>query len=153
MEDVLIRKACMNDLPMLYKFEQGVIASERPFDPTLKPGQIHYYDIEKLIQATDVELLVAEINNEVIGSGYARIENVKPYLQHAQHAYLGFMYVKPQWRGKAINKKIMDALSNWALSKNITELRLDVYQPNEAAIKAYEKAGFIKHMVEMRKEL
>lgn len=153
MEDLLIRKACTNDLPTLYEFEQGVIASERPFDPTLKPGLIHYYDIVNMIKATDVELLVAEINNEVIGSGYARIENVKPYLQHAQHAYLGFMYVKPQWRGKAINKKIMDALSNWALSKNITELRLDVYQPNEAAIKAYEKAGFIKHMVEMRKEL
>lgn len=153
MQDVLIRKACMNDLPALYAFEQGVISSERPFDSTLKSGQIHYYDIEKMIQATEVELLIAEIDNEVIGSGYARIENVKPYLQHVQHAYLGFMYVKPEWRGKAINKKIIDALSIWALSKQINELRLDVYHSNEAAIRAYEKAGFTKHMIEMRKGL
>jgi ribosomal protein S18 acetylase RimI-like enzyme len=30
-------------------------------------------------------------------------------------------------------------------------MRLDVYENNIAAIKAYEKAGFTKHMVEMRR--
>lgn len=143
----------MADLPTLFEFEQGVIAAERPFDPTLKSGQIHYYDIEKMITAPDVELLVAEINNKVVGSGYARIENAKPFLQHNRHAYLGFMYIMPQWRGKGINKKILNALTNWVQQHNITELRLDVYQPNIAAIKAYEKAGFTKHMIEMRKGL
>lgn len=143
----------MADLPTLFEFEQGVITAERPFDPTLKSGQIHYYDIEKMITAPDVELLVAEINNKVVGSGYARIENAKPFLQHNRHAYLGFMYIMPQWRGKGINKKILNALTNWVQQHNITELRLDVYQPNIAAIKAYEKAGFTKHMIEMRKGL
>lgn len=143
----------MADLPTLFEFEQGVIAAERPFDPTLKSGQIHYYDIEKMIAAPDVELLVAEINNEVVGSGYARIENAKPFLQHNRHAYLGFMYIMPQWRGNGINKKILDKLTEWVQQHNITELRLDVYQPNIAAIKAYEKAGFTKHMIEMRKGL
>lgn len=153
MEDILIRQARLEDLPVLYQFEQAVIAAERPFDATLKSGQIHYYDIEKMIMDTDVELLVAAINKEVVGSGYARIENAKPFLQYGRHAYLGFMYVKPQWRGKDINKKIIDALTNWVQQHNITELRLDVYQPNIAAIKAYEKAGFTKHMIEMRKGL
>lgn len=153
MEDILIRQARLEDLPVLYQFEQAVIAAERPFDATLKSGQIHYYDIEKMIMDTDIELLVAAINKEVVGSGYARIENAKPFLQYGRHAYLGFMYVKPQWRGKDINKKIIDALTNWVQQHNITELRLDVYQPNIAAIKAYEKAGFTKHMIEMRKGL
>ncbi|MCB0709147.1 MAG: GNAT family N-acetyltransferase [Chitinophagaceae bacterium] len=153
MDGILIRKACLADLPTLFEFEQGVITAERPFDPTLKSGQIHYYDIEKMIAAPDVELLVAEINNEVVGSGYARIENAKPFLQHNRHAYLGFMYIMPQWRGKGINKKILDKLTEWVQQHNITELRLDVYQPNIAAIKAYEKAGFTKHMIEMRKGL
>ncbi|MGB4845947.1 MAG: GNAT family N-acetyltransferase [Ferruginibacter sp.] len=151
MDEFTIRKARLQDLDKLLVFEQGVIAYERPFDATLQQGQIHYYDIEKMIIATDVELLVAEIKGEIVGSGYARIENAKPYLKHPQHAYLGFMYVVPEQRGKGINKKIIDALEKWAASKNITEMRLDVYQPNEAAIKAYEKVGFAKHMVEMRK--
>jgi ribosomal protein S18 acetylase RimI-like enzyme len=153
MEQILIRKAQLQDMETLLAFEQGVIAAERPFDVTLKAGHINYYDIPKMITAENVELVVAVQNEKIIGSGYARIENAKPYLQHMQHAYLGFMYVDINHRGKGINKKIIDALAQWVLSKNITELRLDVYQNNNAAIKAYEKAGFTKHMVEMRMKL
>lgn len=153
MQNLVIRKATLDDLDALLVFEQGVISTERPFDSTLKTGRTHYYDIEEMIAASHIELLVAELGNELIGSGYARIENAKPYLQHQQHAYLGFMYVKPEYRGKGINKMIIDALAKWSASQNITELRLDVYQPNEAAIKAYERAGFVKHMVHMRKAI
>lgn len=151
MQTIIIRKAVLSDLETLFTFEQGVINAERPFDSTLKTGYINYYDIEKMITAPDVELLVAELDGELTGSGYARVEEAKPYLQHRQHAYLGFMYVKPEHRGKGVNKMIIDELTKWAISQNITELRLDVYQPNEAAIRAYEKCGFVKHMVEMRK--
>ena len=150
MEHIIIRKAALKDLDTLLVFEQGVINAERPFDPTLKSGHTHYYDIEKMISAPNVELLVAELNNELIGCGYARIEAAKPYLQHTQHAYLGFMYVVAQQRGKGVNKMVIDALATWSASKDIMELRLDVYKHNEAAIKAYERCGFTKHMVAMR---
>jgi ribosomal protein S18 acetylase RimI-like enzyme len=153
MQMIIIRKATLQDLETLLEFEQEVIAAERPFDSTLKPGHIHYYDIEKMITAGYIELLVAELDKELIGCGYARIEDAKPYLQHLQHGYLGFMYVKPGHRGKGINKMIMDALTNWSASENITELRLDVYHQNESAVKAYEKSGFEKHMLEMRKSI
>jgi len=43
-----------------------------------------------MIRASHIELLVAESEGEVIGSGYARIESAKPYLKHGRHAYLGF---------------------------------------------------------------
>ncbi len=150
MNQIIIRKADLHDLDTLHIFEQGVITAERPFDSTLKTGHINYYDIEKMITAADVELVVAEFNAELIGCGYARIENEKPYLKHRQHAYLGFMFVDPEYRGLGINKKIIDALTKWSKAKNVTELRLDVYQNNEAAINAYIKAGFSKHMIHMR---
>ncbi len=153
MNEVIIRKATINDLDTLLVFEQGVISAERPFDPTLKTVHTNYYEIEKMIPATNIELVVAELGGELIGSGYARIENAKPYLQHQQHAYLGFMYVVPAHRGKGINKMIMETLEAWAKAQNITELRLDVYQQNDAAIKAYERVGFAKHMIAMRKGL
>ncbi len=150
MEEINIRTANLNDLHTLLRFEQGVINAERPFDSTLKNTNIQYYDIVEMITASHIELIVAEIEAEVIGSGYARIEDSKTYLQHQKHAYLGFMYVEPKHRGKGINKKIIEALKQWALSQNITELRLDVYNNNLGAIKAYEKAGFTKHMIQMR---
>ena len=150
MNPIIIRPAAAEDLPQLYLFEQGIIATERPFDPTLNDDPIHYYDLAAMIDAHEVALVVAESDGVLIGSGYARIEPAKPYLRHRLHAYLGFMYVEPAHRGKGINQMIIDALKHWALSRNITELRLDVYYPNTNAIRAYEKAGFTQHLINMR---
>jgi GNAT superfamily N-acetyltransferase len=151
--NITIRPAIVADIPMLLQFEQGVISAERPFDPTLKNGEIHYYDIAYMISAPHIELLVAELDGELVGSGYARIEDAKQYLQHPQHAYLGFMYTHPAHRGKGVNQKIIEALKDWAALQGITEMRLDVYYDNESAIKAYEKVGFAKHMIEMRRSV
>src|SRR5262245_22486335 len=110
MENIITRKAVMADMEKLLQFEQGVISAERPFDGTLKPDPLHYYDIKQMIDAPHIELLVAELNGEIIGAGYARIEAAKHYLSHPVHAYLGFMYTDPGHRGKSVNKMIMDAL-------------------------------------------
>ena len=143
----------MADLDILLTFEQGVIEAERPFDATIRNGDTHYYDIVHMIEAPNVELLVAETEGELIGSGYARIESSKVYLKHARHSYMGFMYVKPGHRGKGVNKMIIDALKQWSVTQNVTELRLQVYYDNAPAIKAYQKVGFTKLMVKMRMEL
>ena len=150
MDSIIIRKAVSSDLDTLFRFEQGVIATERPFDPTIKEGNIHYYDLKGMMTSPDVELLVAELDGKLVGSGYARIEAARLYLKHPIHAYLGFMYVDPAYRGKGVNKKIISALAAWARSRNINELRLDVYCDNIQAIKAYEKVGFTQHMINMR---
>jgi ribosomal protein S18 acetylase RimI-like enzyme len=150
---ILTRKATLNDIDILLVFEQGVIKAERPFDATLKPDPLHYYNIEEMITAPHIELVVAELENKIIGSGYARLENSKHYLRHSKHAYLGFMYVDPNYRGKGVNQKIIEALKNWTISQNVMEMRLDVYFNNDMAIKAYEKAGFTKHMIEMRMDI
>jgi hypothetical protein len=95
MQNIIIRKATLNDMDTLLIFEQGVIAAERPFDPTIDVDPINYYDLNTLLTALHCHLVVAELDGEPIGSGYARIETGKPFLTHKQHAYLGFMYVLP----------------------------------------------------------
>jgi len=149
MQDITIRKASLNDMDTLLRFEQGVIEAERPMDSTLDKD-IHYYDLNGLITAPHIELLVAEKAGNLVGSGYARIESAKPYLKHDQHAYMGFMYVTPECRGIGINQLIIEGLKKWSATQGMTELRLDVYQTNPSAIRAYEKAGFEKHMIQMR---
>jgi GNAT superfamily N-acetyltransferase len=145
-----VRQARIEDLDILYRFEQGIITAERPFNETLKPGHINYYDLREMLHLPYVHVVVALDGDKIIGSGYARIETAKDYLQHAQHSYLGFMYVDPAYRGKGINNLIIDALKAWSLSRGIYELRLHVYNDNAPAIRAYKKAGFEKHLLEMR---
>lgn len=150
MQTLITRPATVADIDTLRLFEQGVIEAERPYDPTLKNGTIYYYDLELLINSPASVLMVVELNGELLASGYARVETAKPYLQHPQHAYLGFMYTHPTHRGKGLNKLVLDALKQWARERGITELRLEVYHNNRSAIRAYEKAGFSQLMIEMR---
>jgi GNAT superfamily N-acetyltransferase len=153
MNEITIREASERDLPTLYRFEQGVIDAERPYIPRLKKGAVHYYNLVHMLAAPHIHLLVAEKNGEVIGSGYARIEEAEHYLDHPKRAYLGFMYVEPEHRGQGINNKVVDALLQWALSQGITESMLDVYYHNHQAIKAYEKSGFSKYLITMRRTI
>jgi len=150
MIEIKIRKASIVDLGQLLAFEQDLIKTERPFDPTVKPDPVNYYDLKAMLTDPHIEMVVAEADNKIIASGYARIDNSKHYSIYSHHAYLGFMYVLPEHRGKGINKKIMDVLKDWAAAQNINEFRLDVYYENVSAIKAYEKVGFSKYFLEMR---
>jgi len=153
MDVIKYRSAQLEDLPTLLKFEQGIILFERPYDVTLKPDPISYYDLKELILSNKVEVHVAEHNNKVIGSGYAKIIDSKPYNTHKQYVYLGFMFVEPEYRGQGVIQKITEALKTWAKANHIFEARLEVYDDNAAAIRAYEKSGFIKNLVEMRMTL
>lgn len=153
MQNLKIRKAISSDLPLLRLFEQGVIEAERPFDKTLKQDPIQYYDLDLMLIAKHIHLVVAEVDGQAVASGYARIEDAKPYNAHAKHAYLGFMYTVTEHRGRGINQEIIKELKRWAKEQGIAELRLDVYYSNASAIRAYEKAGFSKHMVAMRADV
>jgi len=149
-ETIIIRTATVGDLETLLQFEQGVVSVERSFDPTLKPDPNYYYDIRQMIDDPAIELVVAECEGQLIGCGYSRIERSKDYLRHEKHAYLGFMYVDPAWRGRNVNQKIIEKLKQWSISKGLSEMRLEVYYDNVVAVKAYEKAGFNKLLIEMR---
>ena len=150
MGEIKIRKASLVDLGQLLVFEQDLIKMERPFDPNIKPDPVNYYDLKAMLTSPLAEVVVAEADNKIIASGYARIDRSRPFLKHSTHAYLGFMYVLPEYRGQGINKRIIDSLKKWAVIQNITEFSLEVYYDNLSAIKAYEKIGFSKYILEMR---
>lgn len=151
--EIKIRQAQENEIDVLLEFEQGIVAAERPYDATLKEGKFHYYDLLELIKSAEAEVLVAAISDQIVGSGYAKIVDAKPYQKYAKYVHLGFMYVRPEYRGQGINKLILEALTSWAKEQNISEVRLQVYDQNESAKKAYSKAGFKPNLLEMRIEI
>jgi RimJ/RimL family protein N-acetyltransferase len=147
------RAATAQDIDALRQFEQDIVSAERVFNPTLKPGRIQYYDIERMLLADNVRFVIAERGGALVGCGFARIDDAKAYLSHSKQAYLGLMYVEPKYRGQSINGGIVERLKAWCRSKGVTELRLEVYSDNLVAVGAYEKAGFSKHIIEMRLRL
>lgn len=150
MSNLIIRAALQSDLPILKEFEQGIIATERPFNDSLKSEYICYYDIGALIDGESSHVMVAEEDGEIVGSGYARIRESKAHLTHDLHAYLGFMYVESTHRGQGINQLIVQALINWGKTQGMQEFYLEAYAENNSALKAYEKLGFRASLIEMK---
>ena len=151
--NIEIRRAIETEIEILLDFEKGVVEAERPFDNTLREGEIHYYDLGELVRDEKAIVLVAVVNDEVVGSGHATILMAEPYQKYSYYANFGFMYVKPAFRGQGINQKILHELVNWAKNQNLTEIRLKVYDENTIARNSYLKAGFKPGLLEMRLEI
>lgn len=150
MNEFNVRPASRKDLPILLEFEQGVIEAERPFDPTLPEGKINYYNLDNLLSSEDAKLVVAERDSQIIACGYAIKKRARHYLDHEFYSYMGFMFTHEAYRGQGANAAVIENLKEWSFSKGLTEIRLSVYDENIPAIKAYEKIGFKKHLIEMR---
>lgn len=147
-----IRPATDLDIPKLLEFEQGLIQAEKPMDPRIRDEKVHYYDLPEFVKDPDRCLLVGLLDNEMVACGYAKILKDRPYLDHTHYAYLGFMFVPEHRRGNGFNQQILDRLVEWCHSREIREIRLDVYTVNEAAIRAYTKGGFRPYLLNMRLE-
>ncbi len=151
-DPITVRNATLDDLPILLHFEQGIITAERPYDVTIKADPVSYYDLKQMILDDDSCVIVAEMDGKVVSSGFAISKRARPYLDHEYYAYLGFMYTDRGYRGKGINALIVEELKTWSKEKGFQEIRLTVYSDNLPAIKAYEKVGFKRHIIEMRLE-
>lgn len=150
MNKINYREALLNDKSVLLEFEQKVLDAERPYNSSIKLVDAFYYDLENLLTSKKSHLLVADVNGTLVGTGYAQIRSSKQALTHGIHSYLGFMYVVPAYRGRGINKGIVERLIQWSASQGISDCYLDVYSENEAAIRAYQKAGFVSSVIEMK---
>ena len=150
---IIMRAATSEDLTILLQFQQGIVETERPFDPTLQEGELHYHNIPAIIASPDAELVVAQIDGRIVGCGYGQIREAETYLRHAKYCYVGLVFVLPEYRGIGVNQAILDSLKNWSRARNIFEMRLEVYADNARAKRAYEKTGFVPHMLVMRTDL
>jgi len=144
-----LREANIDDLYRLREFEQAVVEFERAFNPWIKAGEVTYYDLESLLSDERSRLMVAEIEGELVGSGYAQLRESKNSLTHQEISYLGFMYVVPERRGLGIVRKVIDRLIEWSVSRGVRDFYLDVYAQNESAVAAYRKVGFGPRLLEM----
>ncbi|MDB9732262.1 GNAT family N-acetyltransferase [Polaribacter sp.] len=110
MTTISTRIANLNDLETLLEFEQGVIKAERPMDSFLGDGTLSYYNIPELIASKNSHLIVAVANKELVGSGYLKIEDSSHYHKNPKHGYIGFIFVKPAFRGQRISNLILESL-------------------------------------------
>ena len=150
MTQICIRPAHIDDLATLLKFEQLIIEYERPMCADMQAGEFNYYSLQNMLESDDAQVVVAEKNGKIVAAGHARIKKSRSYLVHQYHSFLGFMYVEQDYRGKGVNRLVINELKAWSREKGMTVCCLTVFDKNESALKAYQKIGFRNEIIEMR---
>ena len=117
--------------------------------PIVGKSQIDYM-LDKYQSAIAIEAQVVDgfeyflITYEKKPVGYISIK------KEAESLFLSKIYVLSSYRGKKIGKGAMTFIEEKASDYQLKSIRLTVNINNTNAIKAYEKVGFEKHIIEMR---
>lgn len=95
--------------------------------------------IENVLADTDVEWLVAEYENEVIGQ--CSVGLVRRNARYRHRAEVAFVILK-DYCSLGIGGKMMEECIKWCRKMGVTQIELDVVKNNERALKMYKGFGF-----------
>ena len=138
-EGLTIRRAEPDDYTAVYE----MFTTPGVFSGTLQlpyPSRAQWR--QRLAETSDSYYnLVAVVNDRVIG-----ILGVETFPSRPRRRHVGKIgiSVHDDWQGKGVGAALMQAgielADNWL---NLTRLELEVYADNEAAIRLYERFGFV----------
>lgn len=122
-------------------FKSDPTASGWDYEEELKNSDTDWEKkVEGLLSEGEGIILVASVDNNDVGIVMSVRED------HKKMHHIGFvmrMFVKSEYRGKGIGKKLFSELLNKLESDStITKLNLDVTTTQEAAINLYKSFGF-----------
>ena len=152
--EVKIREATLKDIEVLDNLQNKLGQYEKNFHPFIKKkGRIMYHtlkDLRELIKSKNALVLLAEINEKVIGSGFCRIlKNTADWSVYSKRAIIRQVFVEEKYRRRDIGKRIIDKLVDWLHKRKIYDIRVMVLSENSNALKAYHKYGFKEYVFEM----
>ena len=140
-EELTLREAVPTDATDLLEFlkrasqQSDFISYTEMSDVTTKKEEIA---LDAIYQSKLDELVVAIFDDDIIG--YCRLESNDDH-----KAEFGVVVDKDFWNNGIASFLMEDAL-NWAQESPLTEIYLEVYKNNPAAIHIYQKYGFVTEL-------
>ena len=144
MENVIIRKATLNDLLEIQNLNNLLFKLEKEnFDPTLvenwpltEEGKEYF---KNLIEEEHV--IVAVINNQIVGYLAGSIKEKGSY-EEIQYGEVNNMFIKSECRGYGVGKLLINDFKKYCISNGIKNLIVTASAKNNNAIEFYRKNGF-----------
>lgn len=84
---------------------------------------------------------IAEDNGIIVGAIYGTIKSTYEYYEGKGFADLVALYIKPEYQGIGIGKKLKDIFIKWAKENGAKKFVIGVLKDNIKARKVYEKWG------------
>lgn len=103
----------------------------------------------------DTAVLVAEIENNVIGLIHLEIKNEKgsPGERPRKLAWILSIDVEEHYRRRGVGQILMESGEQWARAKGASHLEFDVWDFNKISIQFYQKMGYKTMSYMMSKKL
>lgn len=155
MENVIIRKATLNDLFEIQSLNNLLFKLEKEnFDPTLvenwslsDEGKEYF---KKLIEEEHV--IVAVIDNQTVGYLAGSI-NEKGSYEEIQYGEVNNMFIKSECRGYGVGKLLINDFKKYCISNGIKNLIVTASAKNIRAIDFYRKNGFKEFNITLTTEI
>ncbi len=155
---VAIRLAAPADLPALGRLGALLVETHHAFDrarfiaATPRTARGYASWLGSQLRATDVVVLVAERDGEVVGYAYAGVEGHDWMALRGPAGVVHDLVVDPAHRGHRIGRMLLDATLAALEARGAPRVVLWTAARNEAAQRLFARAGFRQTMVEMTRE-
>lgn len=141
--NINIREANINDTQTLIDLKLNYLNNSKtiPLELDEYPNDFdnEFHLIETLIQEKNSTLLVATVNNQIVGN-LDIFGNQRKRLYHTGIIGMG---IHNEWQNKGIGSKLMQSAIDWSVKNEFLNLLiLEVYASNQPAIHLYEKFNF-----------
>ena len=133
MPEIQVRQAEEEDLPSIYRLVQSVVAiSYNGVYPAeaIEAFQNHHSEEQIRIDATDGYTIVAQYNDEIVGTGTLYETSIRR------------VYISPRHQRKGIGRLIVHELEKKALTEKLTTLDLGA---SLVSRQFWESLGFVVH--------
>lgn len=141
---VIIREAKTYDVAEINALYHYLFTQMAKLQPDrLKPGKQDEAFILNGIKNDKFHLLVAELNNKIVGFSVAQIQETPLFncLVQRKYAYIFDIAVDPLMQSQGIGHLLLNGMKEWAISKQLTHIELSVLAENEQAKRFYKKEG------------
>lgn len=154
---VSVRRASRKDAQTIAEFAIKLFAQHHEYDTrrfaeiASVEGAENFYGSQT--EAEDAAVLVAEIENKIVGFAYLQYEAMD-YANLLENAvWLHDLYVDAAARGQNAGKLLIEKSAEVAAELGADKLMLSVAAKNTAAKEFFERTGFKNTMVEMMFDL
>jgi len=140
-----IRNATLDDVPVISKMYEDFFAFHAELQPAYyKAAEEKGKYPEYIIESENDELIIAETDGKIAGFAHILESKTEPYESIVQSSYATCvdLYTSPEYRKRGVGASLVDAMKEWAISRNLKYIQLNVLAENENAINFYKNEKF-----------
>ena len=132
------------------KFYEGM-NSQGLLLPLVDGGELQWIQSIKTTLGRFNQLYAAIFSDQIIGFAYGTIRFTPPYIGGERVGFVGGLYVLPEYRSKGIGEQLYNHLETWFKTKKTHSFELQVLCGNHSGMKFWEKLGYQRELLQMRK--